>query len=121
MPRVKRGTIHVKKRKKLLKKVKGFKWNRKNTIRTGATAAVKAGVHAYMDRKKKKRTARYLWQIKIGIAVKELGMSYSKFIGALKVAKIDLDRKSLADLAEHNPEIFAKIFEAVKPAEASTK
>jgi large subunit ribosomal protein L20 len=114
MPRVKRGTIHVKKRKKLFKKTKGFKWNRKNTIRTGATAAVKAGVHAYMDRKKKKRTARYLWQIKIGIAVKELGMSYSKFIGALHANKIDLDRKVLADLAEFNPEIFKKIVETVK-------
>jgi large subunit ribosomal protein L20 len=114
MPRVKRGTIHVKKRRKLLKKVKGFKWSRKNTIRAASTAAVKAGVHAFMDRRKKKRTARYLWQIKIGIAVKELGISYSKFIGALKVAKIDLDRKVLADLAEHNPEIFTKIVESVK-------
>jgi large subunit ribosomal protein L20 len=114
MPRVKRGTIHVKKRRKLLKKVKGFKWNRKNTIRTGAIAAVKAGVHAYMDRKKKKRNARSLWQIKISIAAKELGISYSRLIGALKVAQIDLDRKVLADLAEHNPEIFAKIVESVK-------
>jgi large subunit ribosomal protein L20 len=114
MPRVKRGVIHVKKRRKLRKAAKGFKWNRKNTIRTGAIAVVKAGKHAFVDRRKKKRTARYLWQIKIGIATKELGISYSKFIGALKANNIDLDRKVLADLAEHNPEIFAKIVESVK-------
>lgn len=106
--------MHVKKRKKLFKKTKGFMWNRKNTIRTGATAAIKAGVHAFTDRRRKKRTARALWQIKIGIAAKELGISYSKLIGALKAEKIDLDRKVLADLAEHNPEIFAKIVSSVK-------
>jgi large subunit ribosomal protein L20 len=121
MPRVKRGTIHVKKRKKLFKKVKGFKWNRKNTTSTGAIAAVKAGVHAYVDRRKKKRNARALWQIKIGIAAREAGISYSRLINAFKVAKVDLDRKVLADLAEHNPEIFAKIVEAVKPVEVAKK
>jgi large subunit ribosomal protein L20 len=109
MPRVKRGVTHVKKRRKLLKKVKGFKWSRKNTIRAASTAAIHAGVHAFVDRRKKKRTARALWQIKISIAAKELGISYSKLIGAFKVAKIDLDRKVLADLAVNNPEIFSKI------------
>ncbi len=114
MSRVKRGTTHVKKRRKLFRKAKGFKWNRKNTIRTGATAVVKAGVHAFTDRRRKKRVNRALWQIKISVAAKESGMSYSKFIGALHANKIDLDRKVLADLAEHNPEIFQKIIEAVK-------
>jgi large subunit ribosomal protein L20 len=115
MPRVKRGTTHVKKRRKLLKKVKGYKWSRKNTIRAASTAVLHAGVHAFMDRRKKKRTARALWQIKISIAAKELGISYSKLIGALKVAKIDLDRKILADLAINNPDVFAKIIaEAAK-------
>jgi len=114
MPRVKRGTIHVKKRRKLRKAAKGFKWNRKNTTGTGAIAVIKAGKHAFMDRRKKKRTARYLWQIKISIATKELGMSYSKFIGAMHANKIDLDRKVLADLAEHNPEIFKQIVETLK-------
>jgi large subunit ribosomal protein L20 len=114
MPRVKRGTIHVKKRRKLFKRVKGFMWNRKNTIRTGATAVLHAGVHAFRDRRKKKRTARALWQIKIGIAAKELGISYSRLMGALKIAKIELDRKVLADLAANNPEVFAKIVAEVK-------
>jgi large subunit ribosomal protein L20 len=109
MPRVKRGVTHVKKRRKLLKKVKGYKWSRKNTIRAASTAVVKAGVHAFVDRRKKKRTARALWQIKIGIAAKELGISYSRLINALKIAKIDLDRKILSDLAVNNPDIFARV------------
>jgi large subunit ribosomal protein L20 len=114
MSRVKRGVMHVKKRRKLRKLAKGFKWNRKNTIRTGAIAVVKAGKHAFFDRRRKKRTARALWQIKIGIAAKELGISYSRLIGALHANKIDLDRKILADLAENNKEIFAKIVASVK-------
>jgi large subunit ribosomal protein L20 len=114
MSRVKRGVMHVKKRRKLRKLAKGFKWNRKNTIRTGATAVVKAGVHAFFDRRRKKRVNRALWQIKISIAAKELGISYSKLIGSLHANKIDLDRKILADLAEHNKEIFAKIVASVK-------
>ena len=61
MPRVKRGTTHTKKRKKLLKKVKGYKWGRKNKIKQAKEATVKAGAHAFVDRRKKKRTTRSLW------------------------------------------------------------
>lgn len=114
MPRVKRGTIHTKRRKKLLQKVKGFKWGRKNLIRLAKTAATKAGAHAYADRKKKKGDFRGLWNIKINAGVREEGLSYSKFINKLKENKIDLDRKILADLAENNPKIFKKIIEKVK-------
>ncbi len=71
MPRVKRGTIHVKKRRKLLSKVKGFKWGRKNLIKLAKTAATKAGAHAYYDRKKKKGGFRRLWQIKINAAARQ--------------------------------------------------
>ncbi|MFA4941385.1 MAG: 50S ribosomal protein L20 [Patescibacteria group bacterium] len=109
MPRVKRGTTHVKKRKSLLKKVKGYKWGRKKLIKAAKTATMKAGVHAYTDRKKKKRTARQLWQIKINAFTREYGLSYSKFINKLKTEKIDLDRKTLADLAANNKEILEKI------------
>ena len=109
MPRVKRGTSHVKKRRKLHAAVKGFKWGRKNLIKVSKTAQTKAGVHAYVDRRKKKRTTRALWQIKISALVKELGLSYSKFMGAVKADKIAVDRKVLADLAENNPQVFEKI------------
>jgi len=114
MPRVKRAVIHLKKRRKLHKKVKGFKGSRKNTIRLSRVAALKAGVHAYVDRRKKKRTARSLWQIRISAALAGTGFSYSKFIGALKTAEINLDRKVLADLAANHPEVFAKIVAELK-------
>lgn len=114
MPRVKRGTTHVKKRRKLLSKVKGFKWGRKNLIRLAKTAATKAGAHAYVDRKKKKRVNRGLWQIKISAFTQEHDLSYSKFIGALKKNGIELDRKILADLAVNNKPVLAKIVEQIK-------
>ncbi len=113
MPRVKRGTTHVKKRKKLLAKTKGYKWGRKNLIRKAKEAVVKAGAHAYVDRKKKKRTMRGLWQIRISAFVKEKQISYSKFINLLKNNKIILDRKVLSDLAINNKKILTKIVEKV--------
>lgn len=116
MPRVKRGTTHVKKRRKLLSKTKGYKWGRKNRIKLAKTAVLKAGVHAYTDRKTKKRTRRALWQIQIGAFVKERGLSYSRFIGLLKAAKIEIDRKILADLAAKHPEALDAILEQIKDA-----
>ncbi len=115
MPRVKRGKTHVQRRNRLFKKAKGFKWGRKNTIRLARTAVTKAGAHAYVDRRKKKRVNRALWQIKIGAFVRRFDLSYSRFIYYLKSAKIELDRKILADLAENNQEILAQI---VKQARA---
>jgi len=114
MPRVKRAKIHLKKRRNLLKRAKGYKWGRKNLIRLAATAVVKAGVHAYVDRRKKKRDNRALWQIKISAFAKERGLSYSKFIHLLKINKIELDRKILADLAVNHQAVLTKILEQVK-------
>jgi large subunit ribosomal protein L20 len=114
MPRVKRGITHVKKRRKLLARAKGFMWGRKNLIKQAKTAIVKAGAHAFVDRRKKKRTARALWQIKIGALAKEQGTSYSKLTGDLKKNNIVLDRKILADLAANHPVIAAKIVAEVK-------
>ncbi len=114
MPRVKRGTQHVKKRKSLLKKVKGYKWGRKNLIKHAKEAATKAGVHAYADRKKKKRTMRGLMSVKIGAQAKQQGTNYSTLINKLKKQNIMIDRKILADLAVNNKEIFNAIIEQVK-------
>ncbi len=114
MPRVKRGTQRTKKRAKLLKEVKGFKWGRKNITRLAKTASTKAGARAYVGRKLKKRDARRLWQIKINAAVRTHGMSYSRFIDALKKASVDLDRKILADLAVSNKRVFKNIVETVQ-------
>jgi len=113
MPRVKRGTTHVKKRRKLLKQVKGYRHGRKKSVRLAKTAVLKAGKYAYRDRRTKKRTARRLWQIKLNAAVREHEMNYSQFIYKLKQKKIELDRKVLADLAENNPKIFEKIIKSL--------
>ena len=114
MPRVKRGTTHNQKRRKLLKEVKGYKWGRKNLIKLAKTASTLAGAHAYKDRRRKKRDFRALWNIKISAFVKEQSWSYSQFIAALKKNKIDLDRKVLADLAVNNKKILQKIIASVK-------
>jgi len=114
MPRVKRGTTHIKKRRKLLKKVKGFKWGRKSKIKLAKTAATKAGAHAFADRRKKKRNNRQLWQIKINAFVRENGLSYSQFMDKLKKDKIALDRKVLADLAVNNKKVLANIIKNLK-------
>lgn len=114
MARVKRGTIKNKSRRNILKQTKGFRLGQKTKKKMALTSISKAGLHAFRDRRTKKRTARGNWQIKINAAVREHGMSYSKFIAALKSKNIGLDRKILAEIAEKNPEIFAKIVEAVK-------
>ncbi len=114
MPRVKRGTIHAKRRRNLLKKVKGYKWGRKSKVRQARPAMLKAGVYAYRDRRVKKRTFRRLWNIKINAGARANGTTYSKLINALKAANISLDRKVLAQIAEHKPAVFSKIVEATK-------
>jgi len=115
MPRVKRGKGHLKRRKNLLKHVKGYMWGRKSKIKLARVAMLKAGVYAYRDRRNKKREFRKLWQIKIGAASRENGLNYSKLMSGIHKAKIELDRKILADLAENHPTIFAKIVETVQP------
>ena len=114
MVRVKRGKTAHKRRKRLLKEAKGFRWGRKAKYRQAKEALIHARKYAYRDRRVKKREARRLWQIQIGALCKELGISYSKFINGLKKNKIELDRKILAQLAREKPEIFKKIIEKVK-------
>ncbi len=113
MVRVKRGKIAHKKREKLLKHVKGFKWGRKSKERAAKEALLHAWSHAFVGRKEKKRNMRSLWQTKIGAAVREQGLNYNKFIAGLKKAKIQIDRKALAELAEKEPKIFKEIMRHV--------
>jgi large subunit ribosomal protein L20 len=114
MARVKRGVIHTKTRRNLLKKAKGFKWGRKKSIRLASTAVTRAGVNAYKSRRLMKRDYRSLWTVRLNAALRPMGMSYSRFIDALKKKNIALDRKVLAQLAAEHPASFAKIVEAVK-------
>ena len=114
MVRVKRGKTARKRRKRLLKHVKGFRWGRKSKYRAAKEALLHAWTHAYRDRKVKKRDFRRLWQVQINAACRQTGISYSRFVHALKENKIELDRKILAELARNHPKIFEKITEKVK-------
>ncbi len=114
MPRVKRGTISVKHRKNVLAQTKGFRWGGKSKERTAKVRLLKAGVHAFQDRRKKKRNFRKLWQIKINAAARAEGLSYSVFIDKLKKAKIELDRKVIAQMAENYPQAFKNLVDLVK-------
>lgn len=114
MARVKRGTISNKTRRNLLKRTKGFGFQRSTKERFAREAVLHAGVHALRDRRKKKSVFRGLWNIKIGASAKALGGSYSTFISDLKKKKVVLNRKSLAHLAQHEPDTFKKVFEFSK-------
>ena len=114
MVRVKRGKIAHKRRKRLLRYAKGFRWGRKSKFRLAKQAVMKAWSYAYRDRRTKKREFRKLWQTQISAAARQHGLLYSRFIYGLKKKNIQLDRKILSDLARNHPEIFAKIVEKVK-------
>jgi large subunit ribosomal protein L20 len=114
MVRVKRGTTAHKRRKHLLKYAKGFRWGRKSKYAAAKDAMYHAWEYAYHGRKQKKRNFRNLWQIQINASAREQGISYSRFISALKKNKIEINRKILADLAQKYPEIFKKIVEKAK-------
>ena len=114
MPRVKRGTITKKKHKALRARAKGRRMLNRTTIKRARQADIKAGWQSYRDRRNKKRLARSLWNIQINAAVREYGLSYSKFIKILKDKKIELDRKVLATLAREYPETFKQLIETIK-------
>jgi large subunit ribosomal protein L20 len=114
MARVKRAVGAHKKRRKILKMAKGYMWNRKNRYKIAKDAVRHALVHAYVDRRKKKRDFRAIWNIKINAACREQGLNYSRFIAGLKKNNIELDRKVLADLAANNQEIFKEILAAAQ-------
>jgi large subunit ribosomal protein L20 len=116
MARVKRGVTSHAKHKKVLKAAKGFYGRRKNTIRTAKAAVDRAMQYAYRDRKNKKRTFRALWIQRLNAAVREYGLTYSRFIDGLTKSGVLVDRKVLSDLAIHQPEAFKAIVEKAKAA-----
>ena len=116
MTRIKRGVTASKRRKKVIKKAKGYLGARSKKYKAAKEALMKAGTQAYRDRRTKKRVMRSLWQIRLNAGVREHGLTYSKFIHALKLAKIEIDRKVLSDLAMNDPKVFAKIIGKVKEA-----
>lgn len=109
MPRVKRGTISIKRRRKVLKAVKGYRFGRSTKERMAREAMLHAGAHAFAHRRKKKGDFRRLWQVRIGAALKPFGLSYSKFMGSLKKKNILLNRKMLSELAGKYPQVFEAV------------
>jgi large subunit ribosomal protein L20 len=114
MTRVKRGVIKTKTRKNVLRMTKGFRLNRRAKEAAATEAIMHAGANAYNHRKDKKGDFRRLWNVKINAILRENGSTYSKFIGAMTKAKIELDRKILAILANENPETFKRVLAKVK-------
>ena len=114
MPRVKRGVTAKARHKKVLKKAKGYYGARSKTYRSAKQAVIKAGQYAYEGRKQKKRQFRSLWVIRVNAAANEHGMSYSKFIFALKRVGIEVDRKILAEIAVNDKKGFAAIVAKAK-------
>src|SRR5512137_793261 len=116
MARVKRGVTSHAKHKKTLQAAKGFYGRRKNTIRTAKAAVDRSMQYATRDRKAKKRTFRALWIQRLNAAVREHGLTYSRFIDGLAKAGVGVDRKVLSQLAIEQPEAFAAIVAQAKAA-----
>ncbi len=114
MPRVKRSVTARARHKKVLKQAKGYRGARKNVFRVAKQAVTKAGQYAYRDRRRKKRDFRSLWIIRINAAARECGLTYSTLMRGLKLANIELDRKSLASIAVNDREAFSLLADKAK-------
>ena len=116
MPRVKRGSKRRERRKKLLSLAKGFFLGKSKLYKFAKESVDRAGNFAYVGRKRKKRDFRRLWIIRINAAARQHELSYSQFIAGLKRAGVELDRKSLADIAARDPQAFSRLVESAKAA-----
>ena len=114
--RVKRGNVLRKRHKKILKLAKGFKGARSRIFKVANTAVMKKLKYQYRDRRNLRRNMRRLWIVRINAAVRQHGLSYSKFMNALKKSEVAINRKMLADLAVNEPDAFSIIVETAKSA-----
>lgn len=113
MARVKGGKTSLKRRKNILKQVKGYRFGRSTKKRQAREAIFKAGSYAFAHRRQKKTDFRQLWIVRLNAALRPHGLSYSTFIGLLKKKNIALDRKTLSDLAANKPETFDRIVKQI--------
>lgn len=114
--RVTNGPASRKRRKRMLTAAKGFRMRRSKLYRYASDAVDHGRQYAYRDRRNKKRTFRYLWQVRINAAARAAGMTYSRFIEGLKAAKVELDRKVLADIAARDNAAFVEIVKVAQDA-----
>jgi large subunit ribosomal protein L20 len=115
MPRSTGGPTHARKRKRVLKRAKGFRAGPGTLYRQALEFTLRAGKYAYRDRRQKKRHFRQLWVTRLSAALRERGINYNRFIPALQVAGIELNRKMLSELAISDPAAFDAIVELAKP------
>src|ERR1700722_13409340 len=106
MVRARSGKTVLRGRKRLRKLTKGFRLSRHNLYRQSVVTLIRAGVYAFRDRRVRKREFRRLWIIRINAACRMRGLRYSQLISALLQAQVELDRKTLADIAVHDPQMF---------------
>ncbi len=116
MARVKSGVVTHARHRKVIKAAKGYYGRRKNTIRVAKQAVEKSMQYAYRDRKNRKRTFRALWIQRLNAAVREHGLTYSRFIDGLGKAGVAVDRKVLADLAVREPDTFKALVDKARAA-----
>jgi len=114
MVRVKRGLMTRKRHKSLLKATKGYRLLSSRVFSRAKNAWMKAGQNAFVGRKRKKRDFRRLWTVRINIASRDNGTTYSKLINALYTKKVNLNRKVLSNLAISNPTVFSNVVKFVK-------
>jgi len=110
--RVKRGIVRHRRHAKIRKLAKGYRGMRRTTFVIAQQAVMKAGQHAYKDRRRKKREFRSLWIIRLSAAFRERGLKYSTVMGQILKKKIALDRKVLSELAIHDPKVFDAVLKA---------
>jgi len=116
-----KGAARNRAKNRLFRRAKGYRGGRGKLLRTAKESVVRAGAYAFRDRRVRKREFRKLWIIRINAAVRQRGLRYSEFIHGLHEAKIELDRKMLAELAVNDPEAFDQIVELVKQALPAAK
>jgi large subunit ribosomal protein L20 len=111
-----RGAARAKAKKRLFRKVKGYVGGRRRLLRTAKETLIRAGVYAFRDRRNRRRELRSLWIVRLNAACRERGLRYSEFIHGLEKAGIVLDRKTLSEMAIHDPAGFDSVFAQVKDA-----
>ena len=120
MPKTRNAPATLKRRKKILKKAKGYFGNKSRLFRYAKDAVERAGKYAYRDRRKKKTEFRQLWIVRINAICRANDINYSRFIHGLKSAGIEMDRKQLSELAIHDESAFIQLIEKAKEANKSS-
>ncbi|MFL5330417.1 MAG: 50S ribosomal protein L20 [Gemmataceae bacterium] len=111
MVRARSGKTVLRRRKRLRKLTKGFRLSRHNLVRQSRVTLIRAGVYAFRDRRVRKRMFRRLWITRLNAACRSRGLRYGQFINGLQLANVELDRKSMSEIAIHDPDTFTKLVE----------